>query len=229
MPIVAAGRSAAFLHYRDNNKALNDGELVLMDVGLFCEHYSGNVTRTFPANGRFSEEQRRVYELLLSAQIELIEEVRPGVSEMEIEKSAKRKITSICRELGIVGADASEKLGGFFMPHGLSHHVGCATHDMAGFTSRSIHDDNPRGDRLQPGMVITIEPGIYFNPDWVDDKIRQDPGFAPIVNRDVVARLAGTVGGIRIEDDVLVTEDGREVLSTCPKTVDGLGALFRRE
>jgi Xaa-Pro aminopeptidase len=200
-----------------------------MDVGLFCEHYSGDVSRTFPANGRFTPEQRRVYELLLSAQMNLIAEVRPGAAAIDIERSALLKIVRICQELGVLSTEADLRVGAFFMPHGLSHHVGCANHDMADFTSRSIADHNARAERLEPGMVITIEPGIYFNMDRLDEFTQRNPKLAEIINREVVARLAQTVGGIRIEDDVLVTEDGREVLSNCPKTVDELEALFRSE
>jgi Xaa-Pro aminopeptidase len=224
LPIVAAGRNSTCLHYHENSAQVRDGDLVLMDCGLFWEHYSGDVTRTFPANGRFSEIQGAVYRQLLGVQVRLIEIVRPGLSVAELVGECQRLIYEALTALGVVREGGSPEIVSFFMPHGLAHGLGCTKHDLARRSSPRIRALD--ASVLVPGMVISIEPGLYFNRERLKVQVEENREFAMSVNREVVEELADRVGGIRIEDDVLVTEEGREVLSTCPKTVEEIEALF---
>jgi Xaa-Pro aminopeptidase len=198
-----------------------------MDCGLFLEHYSGDVSRTFPVNGKFSEIQKKVYSRLLSDQIAMIEAVRLGLPPMELWGTCKRLIHETLIAIGAIKTDAPTDGGfaEFFMPHGLSHSIGCTNHDLSPRKSEIIKAPEIAG--LAPGMVISIEPGLYFNRERFEAKCRKDERFGAFVNREIVERLADEVGGIRIEDDVLVTDDGRDVLSTCPKTVEEIEAVMR--
>jgi Xaa-Pro aminopeptidase len=203
--IVGSGPNATILHYRAGNRVLSDGELVLIDAG--CEHgyYASDVTRTFPVNGKFSGEQRSVYEVVLRAQKASIEAIKPGVTLDEIHEGAVRSITEGLVEIGLLKGDvdsliAEKKHEAFYM-HRTSHWLGMDVHDVG----RYYVDGKPRP--LEPGFVLTIEPGIYVATDaeGVDERWR---GL-----------------GVRIEDDVLVTELGHEVLTQgIPKEIDEVEA-----
>jgi Xaa-Pro aminopeptidase len=228
LTISASGPNAAFLHYRENNCILKDGDLVLFDCGLFSEHYSGDVTRTFPVNGKFSEKQKLVYGLLLECQKSLIEDVAPGITLRELQMRALEGIFDICKKCGVTNEcdhSLAMRIACHFMPHGLSHHLGCNNHDLSFWPSK-IEDREGRSQVLTEGMVITIEPGIYFCKERISKALNEDTGFARFVNEEMALDLAESVCGIRIEDDVLVTSDGRVVLSTCPKEIDEIEALF---
>jgi|JI10StandDraft_1071094.scaffolds.fasta_scaffold44951_5 Xaa-Pro aminopeptidase len=204
--IVGAGENATILHYVDNRCAIADGDLVLVDAGGEYHGYTADITRTWPANGRFSPAQRRVYERVLAVQIATIGKARPGVTLDELHQFAIRGLTEAMVELGLLAgpvddriADASYKR--FYM-HLTSHWLGLDVHDAGAYTVGG----KPRP--LAPGMVITVEPGLYIAAD------------AP----DVPAEYRGI--GVRIEDDVLITEDGHEVLTaSCPKEVADLEAI----
>jgi Xaa-Pro aminopeptidase len=203
--IVGSGPNATILHYRAGNRVLNDGELLLIDAG--CEHgyYATDVTRTFPINGKFSGEQRSVYEVVLRAQKASIDAVKPGVTLEEIHDGAVRSITEGLVEIGLLQGEmeslvAEKKYEAFYM-HRTSHWLGMDVHDVG----RYYVDGKPRP--LEPGFVLTIEPGVYVATDaeGVDERWR---GI-----------------GVRIEDDVVVTELGHEVLTAgIPKEIDDVEA-----
>jgi Xaa-Pro aminopeptidase len=204
--IVAGGNNACILHYTENDKQLKDGDLVLIDAGAEYQGYAGDITRTFPVNGRFTEEQATIYQLVLDCQLFALEQVKPNISVLAINKLVVRKMCEGLLALGILQGDLEtliqeEKHKDFYM-HGLGHFIGLDLHDVG--NAGTI--DQPRS--LEAGMAITIEPGLYISHD-----------------ADVEDRWKGI--GIRIEDDVIVTENGCEVLtSAVPKSILEIEALM---
>ncbi len=204
-PIVAGGANACYLHYIENDQPLVDGDLLLIDAGAEFDWYACDVTRTFPVNGRFSPDQRAVYELVLEAQLAAIAHVRPGVRFTDVHDRAVEVLVRGLVRLGVLKGSvetelASEAYKRFYM-HRTSHWLGLDVHDCGAYSK----DGASRP--LEPGMVLTIEPGLYFAAD--DDTID--------------ARWRGI--GVRIEDDVLVTATGSESLTHgIPKGVDEVEA-----
>ncbi|MBT68017.1 MAG: Xaa-Pro aminopeptidase [Thiotrichales bacterium] len=184
-PIVASGENACILHYTENNQELKDGDLLLIDVGCEINGYASDITRTFPINGKFSEPQREIYEVVLNAQKSAINSIKPGVSSNKPHETACQIITDGLIKLGIM--KSPEDLSKFYM-HNTGHWLGLDVHDVG---SKLVND---KFREFKSGMVTTVEPGIYIRRD---DKI--DSKYWGI--------------GIRIEDDVLVTETGNRVLS----------------
>ncbi|MGB5352436.1 MAG: aminopeptidase P N-terminal domain-containing protein [Woeseia sp.] len=205
-PIVGGGANACTLHYVSNSEKLVDGELVLIDAGCELDYYASDVTRTFPVNGRFSPEQRAVYDIVLEAQLAAIEKTRVGNHWNEPHDAAVRIITKGLKKLGLLEGSLAallrdEAYREFFM-HRTGHWIGIDVHDVG---------DYKVGDEwrlLEPGMVTTVEPGIYIP-----------------AARGVAKRWQNI--GIRIEDDVAVTRDGPEVLSRfVPKDPDEIEKLM---
>ena len=205
--IVAGGANACTLHYVDNSAELKAGELVLVDAGAEYQHYASDITRTYPVSGVFSTEQRAVYELVLSVQERLIALVKPGLCFNELQQHTVRWITEGLIELGLLKGKLEplieEKAYLDFYMHQVSHWLGIDVHDAGVYRSEN------GWTVLHPGMVLTIEPGIYIASD----------------NDAVAAKWRGI--GVRIEDDVLVTETGSDVLSKdVPRTVEKIEALM---
>ncbi len=221
------------LHNRSYDNVLGYGDLVLADVGAETpEGWAGDVTRVWPANGRFSSTQRALYQVVLEAQLAAIDLVRPGVRYRLVHEAAARQIIAGLVDLGIMRGDVDSLLERgahtMFFPHGVGHLLGVDVHDMedlgdrAGYQrgrqrSERFGDCYLRLDRdLAPGMAVTIEPGFYQVPAILNDVELTGP-FERNLDRHELARFAD-VRGIRIEDDVLVTDTGHEVLtSTIPK------------
>jgi Xaa-Pro aminopeptidase len=208
-PIVGGGANACVLHYRANNAELRDGDLLLIDAGAEFECYASDITRTFPVGGRYSPEQRALYDIVLDAQLAAIEEVRPGRSFDAYHEAAVRVITKgLCR-LGLLAGSVEKNLRehGYrrFYMHKTGHWLGLDVHDVG--------DYRIDGDYrvLEPGMVVTVEPGLYIAPD----------------QKGVPAKFRGI--GIRIEDDVVVTAGAPEVISAAvPKDAAEIEALMAR-
>lgn len=206
-PIVGSGVNACVLHYRANNGPLRDGDLLLIDAGAEYQCYASDITRTFPVNGRFSTEQRALYQIVLDAQLAAINEVRAGRPFDAYHDAAVRVITKGLIKLGLLKgklekniADASYRC--FYM-HKTGHWLGLDVHDVGDYRI----DGEFR--QLEAGMVVTVEPGIYIAPDM----------------KSVAAKWRGI--GIRIEDDVLVTRGEPEVISAdAPKTIAAIEALM---
>ncbi len=195
--IAAAGDHACTLHWIRNDGDLHDGDLLLMDAGVELDTlYTADVTRTLPINGRFSDDQRVVYEAVLEAQEAGMAAARPGATFSEVHKAAVAVIARHLHEWGLLPISPEESLapdGGLhrrWMVHGTSHHLGIDVHDCA-----QARVENYREGTLRPGMVFTVEPGLYFKPD---DELVPD-------------HLRGI--GVRIEDDIVITESGCENLS----------------
>lgn len=206
-PIVAGGNNSCVLHYTTNDAELRDGELLLIDAGAEHDGYAADVTRTFPVNGRFSREQRAVYEVVLAAQLAAIRQVRPGSQWNAPHDTAVRVLTTGLVELGLlkgsvaklIKQDAYRK---FYM-HRTGHWLGLDVHDVGDYKV------DKRWRTLAPGMVLTVEPGLYI----------------PAGTRGVHKKWWRI--GVRIEDDVLVTRKGNEVLTIdAPKTVEDIEALM---
>ncbi|MBS72154.1 MAG: Xaa-Pro aminopeptidase [Thermoplasmata archaeon] len=211
--IVGGGENATILHYKSNNEVINDGELVLIDAGCEVLGYASDITRTWPVNGTFSQPQREIYELVLKAQLAAIEACKVNNHWKSMHEAASIVIAQGLIDLGILQCSLKDALGDnfdgqyrkFFM-HGTGHLLGLDVHDVGGGRQG---DDSP-GPLLQPGMVVTVEPGLYF-ASWRSDI-------------DVPDRYAGI--GIRIEDDILITDDGPVNLSeNCPKSIEMIEAL----
>lgn len=225
--IAAGGNNAVILHYNTNNEVLSDGDLLLVDAGCEFRGYAADITRTYPVNGKFSEAQKEVYEVVLASQLAAIRAAKPGATINTVHAAAENVLRRGLVKLGILPANMFKKakhdelvaraekrdnlkllahLGRFYM-HGTSHWLGLDVHDVCGL-SKKEGKELP----LAPGMVITVEPGLYF-PD--NDKL-------------VPRRYRGI--GIRIEDDVVITADGNEVItSSVPKTVEDIERLMASE
>ncbi len=205
-PIVGGGDNGCILHYTENNCALADGELVLIDAGAEHLGYAGDITRTFPVNGRFSAAQRELYECVLESQLAAIDKVRPGNHWNDPHTAAVKVLTKGLLNLGLLKGSLGECLrDGRYRPfymHRTGHWLGMDVHDVGDY---KLNDD---WRMLEPGMALTVEPGLYISP-----------------GRGIPKRYHNI--GIRIEDDVVVTADGCEVLSHgVPKTIDAIEALM---
>jgi Xaa-Pro aminopeptidase len=204
--IVGSGPNATVLHHRRNDRQMQAGDLLLVDAGAEFQYYACDVTRTFPIGGRFSAEQRTLYQLVLDAQLAAIEAVRPGTNLPDVHAIALNVLVTGLVEFGLIEGPVDKALeSGTYKPfymHRTSHWLGMDVHDVGDY----FVDKRPRP--LEPGFVLTIEPGLYIAPGSPCD-----PRWHGI--------------GIRIEDDVLVTAQGRHVLTAdIPKTIDALESIL---
>jgi Xaa-Pro aminopeptidase len=201
-PIFASGFNATTLHYNRNNEVLKHGDLLLVDAGGEAGGYTADLTQTFPVSGTFSAEQRKIYQAVLSVNQEITRMVRPGVNYRALHARSVELITEHLLSLGILTGDLKENVNTHtyrpHYPHGLGHYLGLDVHDAG------IYQERGRDFELQPGMVLTNEPGLYFRE-------RGSPFFGI---------------GVRIEDDLLVTEKGVEVLTReLPREIDAIESL----
>lgn len=205
--IVGAGANATVLHYINNDGELRDGELLLVDAGAEYKGYASDITRTFPINGRYSKAQREIYDLVLKAQMSCVDMVRPGVTHEQLKQHSVEVLTEGMVQLGLLQGEPEQLIKDkqyekFYM-HGLGHMLGIDVHDVG----RYYYGKESRA--LEPGVVMTVEPGIYIAPD----------------TKDVPEQYLGI--GIRIEDDVLCTNNGPRVLtSKVPKQPEEIEALM---
>lgn len=219
--IVGTGSNGAVLHFSPTNRQLREGELVLIDAGAEIGGYASDVTRTFPVNGRFEGPQRDLYQLVLNVQRTAIGNAKPGVEYKDLHLAACEQMAAGLVDLGILRGSAKDLVDrdvhALFFPHGLGHMLGLSTHDAGGCLAGRTPSDRfglkwLRADLpLQSGYVVTIEPGIYFIKALLTDPIRREQ-YRDDVNWERVDSLLD-FGGIRIEDDVLITETGADVLS----------------
>jgi Xaa-Pro aminopeptidase len=206
-PIVGAGGNACVLHYRANDGVMRDGDLLLVDAGAEFQYYASDITRTWPVNGRYSKEQRALYEVVLAAQDAALAQARPGKAWIAGHEAAVAVLTDGLLSLGLLKGTlkhnlASEAYKKFYM-HKTGHWIGLDVHDVGEYKLAGDFRE------LEPGMVFTIEPGLYIAPG----------------TKGVPAKYQGI--GIRIEDDVLITKDGHQVLTGgVPKKVDEVEAVL---
>lgn len=233
--IHAAGVNSAILHYVENNNRINNGDLYLIDSGFESEGYASDVTRTYPANGRFTGDQAAIYQVALNALNRVIELVKPGVKMEDMHLAAARIIMQGLKDIDIVKGDIDDlmenNIFALFFPHGLGHFLGLDTHDVGGYPKGVDRIDRPGikflrlRRELQPGMVITIEPGIYFVPALLKPAI-EDPEKSRFLNKKKIETLLN-FGGIRIEDNLIITEDGHENLTTVPKEISDIEKIMK--
>ncbi len=205
--IVASGANACTLHYRANRRDMKDGDLLLIDAGAEKNYFTADITRTFPVNGHFTEPQKKLYEAVLDVQKSLIAMVKPGSSLPELHEKSCELLTEKMILLGLLSGSVADNIESKkyqkYYPHGIGHFLGMDVHDV-GFSKK-----NGKPHPFVPGVVITVEPGLY---------VPEDDDSAP-------AELRGL--GVRIEDDVLITSNGSEVLTALvPKEVAELEAII---
>ncbi|KAH9495541.1 hypothetical protein Btru_013529 [Bulinus truncatus] len=230
--ICGSGHNGSVLHYghagAPNAKRLDNGDMCLLDMGAEYYCYASDITCSYPASGKFTEDQKAIYEAVLAANRAVLTAVKPGVSWVEMHKLAERVLLEHLVRLGLLKGNIEEmmkvRLAAVFMPHGLGHFMGIDTHDCGGYPegTQRINEPGLRSLRtvrtLEPRMVITIEPGCYFI-DILLDRSLEDEHQREFFNEDVLRRFRH-FGGVRIEDDIAVTENGCELLTTVPRTVD---------
>lgn len=207
--IVGGGANATVLHYINNDAQLHDGDLLLVDAGAEYKGYASDITRTFPISGKYTQPQREIYELVLKAQMECVEMVRPGTTHDQLKQHSIKVLTEGMVELGLLKGDPEElikekKYEKFYM-HGLGHMLGIDVHDVGRYY------DGEESRALEAGVVMTVEPGVYISPN----------------SEDVPEKYLGI--GVRIEDDVLCTANGPRVLThKVPKDPDEIEALMAK-
>jgi Xaa-Pro aminopeptidase len=208
-PIVGGGANGCVLHYRANNAELKDGDLLLIDAGAEYQCYASDITRTFPVGGRYSPEQRALYDIVLAAQRAAIDEVRPGRTFDAYHDAAVRAITAGLIKVGLLKGSVEKNIREqsykrFYM-HKTGHWLGLDVHDVGDYRIDGEYRE------LEPGMVVTVEPGIYIAPDA----------------KGVAAKWRGI--GIRIEDDVVVTHGDPEIMTQAvPTDPDEIEALMAK-
>jgi len=207
----------------------------MFDMGAEYACYGADISRSFPVNGRFTQSQREVYSTVLAAQNAVLKSMKPGVSWPEMHRLAERVICEKLREFGFLKGDVEAMMkvfvGNLFMPHGLGHLLGIDTHDVGGYPHGMKRSSEPGlkslrcGRLLEEGMIITVEPGCYFIRH-VLERALNDPKHSPFLVHDNIEKLLD-FGGVRIEDDVLITKDGIENLTaSAPREIAEIEALM---
>ena len=222
--IVGSGPNSTTLHYKQNNGLMVDGDLLLMDVGAEYGYYTADITRTIPVNGRFSTEQREIYQLVLESQKAAIEQMVPGHMFTDANDTVTAVINRGLAELGLITDPESDWQVSFYTLHGTSHFLGMDVHDVGRYHERE----------LEPGMVITIEPGIYFREkalEQAQEMFKKDADSTEIA--EFVEQITPVYEqyiniGVRIEDDILVTTGGNINLSRyAPKEIEDIEQIMR--
>jgi Xaa-Pro aminopeptidase len=214
--IVGCGDNATTLHYEESQGRVTPGQLMLMDVGAEYNHYSADVTRTFPVNGKFTREQAEIYQIVLDAQEAGMHAVRPGATIADVNQAATKVIKDGLLRLGLI-TDANSQQYRYWFMHGTSHWLGM-----------NVHDVGASNAKFEPGMIFTVEPGIYIRPDALDylPNTPEAQAFAKAV-RPAFEKYKGI--GVRIEDDVLVTPEGyRNLSGALPRTIKDVEDFLAR-
>jgi Xaa-Pro aminopeptidase len=241
---VILSMDGQILHNHYHGNLLKEGRLIIADAG--CEspmHYASDITRTVPVGGKFSQKQQEIYEIVLESNMKAIEMIKPGVTNREVHLKAATVIAEGLKSLGLMKGNIDEAVNkgahALFFPHGIGHMLGLDVHDMENLGEKHVGYDESvdrseqfglaylrMGKPYKKGFVVTIEPGIYFIPALID-LWRKDNKFSEFINYDKVEAYR-SFGGIRIEDDVLLEENGYRVLGKpIPKTVSDIESIMR--
>ncbi|XP_075154814.1 dipeptidase C [Haematobia irritans] len=231
--ICGSGINSAILHYghaaAPNDKVVKNGDMCLFDMGANYCGYAADITCSFPANGKFTPDQKFIYNAVLDARNAVLSEAREGVSWVDMHRLSCRVMLQRLKEGGMLKGDIDEMLAaglaGMFQPHGLGHLIGLDVHDVGGY----LPGQPPRPDEpwlsklrfariLKAGMYVTVEPGCYFIESLMD-KVLEDPILNKFIVKEVYERFR-SFGGVRIEDDVLITKTGNENFAIVPRTVE---------
>ena len=230
--ICGCGIDGATLHYIKNDAELKSGQLILMDMGAVAGGYNSDVTSTVPVNGKFTDEQKQIYDIVLNANLEVQKNAKPGVSWIDMHLLAEKVIINGLRELGLLSSSftvdemVNNRVAYYFMPHGLGHLLGLNTHDAGGYLSFTPARSKEIGLRslrtaryLEKNMILSDEPGIYFIP-YLLEKAFNDEKISKYFVKDKLKQYYD-FGGVRIEDNILITEDGCVNLTEgLPRTTD---------
>eukprot|EP01018_Ginkgo_biloba_P015050 Gb_15755 [translate_table: standard] len=239
--ICATGENSSILHYghagAPNDRTLENGDMALLDMGAEYHFYGSDITCSFPVNGKFTKDQRLVYNAVLGAHKAVIATMKPGVSWVDMHKLAEKVILHSLKEANILVGAIEEmmknRLGAVFMPHGLGHFLGIDTHDPGGYAKGLGRFKEPGLSSLRTirvlheGMVLTVEPGCYFI-DATLIPAMENPVTSCFINKQAMARFMN-FGGVRIESDVLVTANGCENLTNCPHETWEIEAVMAGE
>ena len=233
--IHASGPNSAILHYTDNDRKMNSGELFLIDAGFELYGYSSDFTRTYPVNGKFTGDQAAIYQTVLNAQKSVIEAIKPGVKMEDLHMLAAHIVVTGLKDIGLLKGSVDDLMENdifaLFFPHGLGHFLGLDTHDVGGFPKGVERFERPglrflRARReLLAGMVITVEPGIYFIPALLKPAL-EDGEKSAFLNAVNIEKLYD-FGGVRIEDNLIITENGIENLTDVPKEIKEIEDIMR--
>ncbi|CAG9583285.1 unnamed protein product [Danaus chrysippus] len=229
--ICGSGDNSAILHYghaaAPNNKMIKDGDICLFDMGGNYAGYAADITCSFPANGKFTEDQKLIYEAVLAGRDAVIRQGKPGVKWTDMHLAANRAMLEHLKKGGLLKGEVEKMIAfgvnGILQPHGLGHLLGLDVHDVGGYLKHCPpRPSGPLGRLrtarvLESGMVLTIEPGCYFIPKLLA-AAKRSPKVSQFFDWDVMERFRG-FGGVRIEDDVLITDNGVENLTFVPRTV----------
>lgn len=210
---------------------IQDGELILADMGCKYYGYDSDITTTFPANGKFTPNQKLIYETVLRANRTVEDQMKPGANWLELHRLAYRVILEGLKAGGLLQGDVDQMmekhLGAVFMPHGLGHFLGLDTHDVGGYAKDAPQRLDEPGVKhlrtcrvLEEGMVITVEPGCYFNPVLINPAM-SNPETKSFFLPQRMKEFEG-FGGVRIEDNVIITSSGIDVLTNVPRTVEDI-------
>uniref|UniRef100_A0A3P8RMG6 Xaa-Pro dipeptidase n=1 Tax=Amphiprion percula TaxID=161767 RepID=A0A3P8RMG6_AMPPE len=236
--ICGTGNNSSVLHYghagAPNDKTVVDGDMCLFDMGGEYYCYSSDITCSFPANGKFTADQRAIYEAVLKSSRTVMAAIKPGVKWTDMHRLADRVHLEELVKIGILHGSVEDMLkvhlGSVFMPHGLGHLLGIDVHDVGGYPEGVDRINEPglrslrMGRLVQERMVLTVEPGIYFINHLLDQALANSTQSC-FINNQVLARFRG-FGGVRIEDDIAVTADGIELLTCVPRTVEEIEAFM---
>jgi len=237
--ICGSGTNGAILHYghagAPNDKTIHDGDICLFDMGGEYYCYTSDITCSFPANGKFTPKQKAIYNIVLNCVRAVFDALKPGVLWSDLHHLSLVVMLEGLKDLGLVKGNVDDMMkanvGAVFLPCGLGHLMGLDVHDVGGYLPGLPERRKEPGFRnlrtcreMKPNMVITIEPGIYFN-DYNLNKALANPEQARFLNREAIEEYRGT-GGIRIEDDVVVTETGALNLTAVPRDVEEIEALM---
>ncbi|KAK7571803.1 hypothetical protein V9T40_014275 [Parthenolecanium corni] len=231
--ICASGENGATLHYgshvNPNRKLMADGDLCVFDMGGEYCGYSSDITVTFPVNGRFTEDQKAIYNAVLAANLAVQKAAKPGVLWSDMHLLANRVMLEELKKIDLVKGDVDEMIeagiAAVFQPHGLGHFLGLDVHDVGGYLKGYPERSSKPGLKalrtarpLEAGMAVTIEPGCYFIIPLIDEAL-DDPVRSKYLNKEVLKRFQN-FGGVRIEDDVFITEKGVENYTKVPRTIE---------
>ncbi len=240
---MGSGHSGSVLHYghagAPNDQPIRDGDMVLFDMGAEYYRFCSDITCSYPVNGKFTEKQKVIYNAVLRASRAVVNAALPGVTYKDMHLLANRVMLEDLKAGGLITGDIEDMMkvnlaGKVFQPHGLGHFIGLDVHDVGGYLPG--HPERPTGPGLanlrtarvlKPNMCLTIEPGCYFI-DHLLDKALVDPELSKFLVKDKLNEYRG-FGGVRIEDDVIITDAGVEIMSNVPRTVEEIEAWMAGE
>jgi len=255
-PICGSGKNSAILHYHSNDKELKDGDFILNDMGCRENMYCSDITNTYPINGKFSQKQKEIYNIVLEVQNVMLNAVKPGATYKDVDTPGRLHMVRSLAKLGFYNLPENEsdypegpphldylesnkekmlfRLSQAVCPHGWGHFIGLYTHDVGHFNydevqKKMVHTSGYKHP-YEKNMCVTVEPGIYFIPVWLD-QIKIDKKDDPIISFFNFEKFDEykEVGGVRIEDVVLVTADGAERLSSLPRSVEEIEKIMSED